>query len=101
MTDPRVVKLADVLVGYACAVKAGENVLLEAIDVPHAFTTAMVRRIKEAGGKPYVWLKSNEVNRALMNAGTDDQWNTIADFEKSLMEKAQCYIGARGNFNVS
>jgi aminopeptidase len=101
MTDPRITKLADVLIGYATAVKPGENVLLESIDVPHAFTKAMVARIHQAGGKPYVWLKSNEINRALMNAGTDDQWNTIADFEKSLMEKVQCYIGARGNPNVS
>ena len=33
MTDPRIERLADLLVNYSCAVKPGENLLLEAIDV--------------------------------------------------------------------
>lgn len=101
MTDPRIEKLADLLVNYSCAVMSGENVLVEAIDVPHAFTKALVRSIAAAGGRPIVMLKSNEINRALMLAGTRDQWDTIADVEKLQMESVQCYIGARGNHNVS
>lgn len=101
MTDPRIEKLADVLVNYSCAVKPGDNLLLEAIDVPHAFTKAVVQRVFKAGGKPLVLLKSNEVMRALMMSGTREQWETIAAIERAQMEKMQCYIGARGNANVS
>ncbi len=101
MTDPRIEKLADTLVGYACEVKSGENVLVEAIDVPHAFTKALVRRIGAAGGRPHVLLKSNEVNRALMLAGTQEQWEMTSAVERLQMENMQCYIGARGNANVS
>lgn len=101
MTDSRVEKLAELLVRYSCAAKRGENVLIEAIDVPHEFTAALVRQVGEAGARPFVWLKSNQINRALMLAGTQEQWGTIADFERSLMKKAQCYIGVRGNPNIS
>jgi aminopeptidase len=101
MTDPRIDKLARNLVRYSCEVKPGETMLIEAIDVPHAFTKALIRETADAGGRPLVLLKSNEINRALMNAGTDEQWNTIADVERLQMEKAQCYIGARGSHNVS
>jgi aminopeptidase len=101
MTDPRIEKLADVLINYSCAVKSGENILIEAIDVPHAFTKALIRAAAAAGGRPIAMLKSNEINRALMLAGTRDQWDTIADVEKMQMEAVQCYIGARGNSNVS
>src|SRR3712207_208582 len=101
MTDPRIVKLADVLVNYSCAVTPGEALLLEAIDVPHAFTKAVVAAVAAAGGKPLVSLKSNEVNRALMMAGTGDQWDLIGDVERRQMQAVQCYIGARGNPNVS
>jgi aminopeptidase len=101
MTDPRIEKLARTLVGYACAVKPGEKVLVEAIDVPNPFTTALVREIAAAGGRPLVLLKSNEVNRALMRAGTIEQWDTIAAVERLQMENVQCYIGARGSHNVS
>ncbi|CAA9398391.1 MAG: Aminopeptidase, partial [uncultured Phycisphaerae bacterium] len=101
MTDPRILKLADVLVNYSCAVKPGEALLLEAIDVPHAFTKAVVAAVAKAGGKPLAMLKSNEVNRALMMAGTGDQWDLIGDVERRQMQAVQCYIGARGNPNVS
>lgn len=101
MTDSRVTRLAELLVNYSCAVKPGENLLLEAIDVPTEFTTAVVKAVAAAGAKPYVLLKSNIINRALMNAGTLEQWSQIADVERSQMERMQCYIGARGSFNVS
>jgi aminopeptidase len=101
MTDPRITKLADVLVGYACAVKAGEKILIEAIDVPHAFTKALVKRAREAGAHPLVLLKSNEVTRSLMLAGSQEQWDLAAQVERLQMENVQCYVGARGNPNVS
>lgn len=101
MTDPRIEKLADVLINYSCEVKKGEKILIEAIDVPHAFTKALVRAAAEAGGRPQVLLKSNEVTRTLMRVGTKEQWDLIADVEKRQMERVQCYIGARGNPNIS
>ncbi len=101
MLDPRYTKLANLLINYSCEVKAGEVLLVEAIDVPHEFVKELVRVCAKAGGRPLVLLKSNEINRALMLAGTVEQWETIAAVEKLQMEKAQCYIGLRGNPNVS
>jgi aminopeptidase len=101
MTDPRIERLADVLVNYSCAVKPGETILVEAIDVPNAFTTALVRAATRAGGRPLVLLKSNEVSRALMQAGSAGQWQAVAEVERLQMTKAQCYVGARGSHNVS
>ena len=101
MTDPRIDKLANVLINYSCSVKPGEAVLIEAIDIPHPFTNALVRATATAGGHPIVLLKSNQVHRALLLAGSQEQWQTIADVERALMERVQCYIGARGNPNVS
>ncbi|HSZ59158.1 MAG TPA: aminopeptidase [Tepidisphaeraceae bacterium] len=101
MTDPRIAKLADVLVNYSCAIQPGENILIEAIDVPHEFTVALVQSASASKGKPLAMLKSNQINRALMLAGSEEQWNAIADVERRQMEKMQCYIGARGNPNIS
>lgn len=99
--NPRIDRLADLLINYSCAVKAGEKILIEAIDVPHAFTNSLVRHAAEAGASPLVLLKSNEVHRALLQHGDDTTWTTIADVERRQMEQVQCYIGARGSFNVS
>ena len=81
--------------------KLGEKVLIEAIDIPHDFTKEMVRACTAAGGHPLVLLKSNEIQRALMLNGTQEQWDAIAAVEKMQMEAVQCYIGLRGNPNVS
>ena len=101
MTDPRIDKLAELLVNYSCAVQADEKVLIEAIDIPHAFTTALVHQVVAAGGIPVVLLKSNQVQRELMLVGSSAQWELVADVERRQMEQVQCYIGARGSHNVS
>ena len=101
MIDPRMQKLADVLINYSCALKAGEKVLIEAIDIPHEFTTTLVKAAHAAGGQALVLLKSGRVNRALMVGGGRPQWDAIADVERHQMKKVNCYIGVRGSPNVS
>ncbi|HEX4055764.1 MAG TPA: aminopeptidase [Tepidisphaeraceae bacterium] len=101
MLDPRADKLAKMLIRYSCALKKGEKILVEAIDVPHAFSTALVRHAAAVGGHPLVMLKSNEINRALMLDGRREQWKLIARVEKLQMQNVQCYLGARGSPNVS
>jgi len=101
MTDPREKKLADLLINYACALKSGEKVLIEAIDIPHSFTKALIESATTAGGHPIAMLKSNEINRALKLTGSEVAWNLTADVERLQMENVQCYIGARGSPNVS
>ena len=100
MFDPRYAKLAHVLINYSCKVQKGEKVLIEAIDIPHDFTKVLVATARKAGGHPLVMLKSNEINRALMLAGSKEQWDTIAAVELLQMKSVQCYIGVRGNPNV-
>ncbi|HVX84597.1 MAG TPA: aminopeptidase [Phycisphaerae bacterium] len=101
MPDARYTRLAETLIQYSCDVQPGDNVLIESIDIPHAFTKELIRVCHAAGGRPLVMLKSNEINRALMLAGTPEQWDAIAHVEKEQMQRAQCYIGLRGNPNIS
>jgi len=99
--DPRMTRLADVLINYSCAVRTGEKILIEAIDVPHFFTCECVRLAREAGGLPVVKLASNEVKRAQMLHANRANWELIEAFENFVMKQVDCYIGARGGFNVS
>ncbi len=101
MLDPRIAKLANTLVNYSCGVKAGDKVIIEAIDVPHAFTTELIRAVTKAGGIPLVKLDSNVIKRAMIETGTEQGWDIVAQSELALMKQADCYIGARGNHNVS
>lgn len=101
MIDPRMTKLATLLVEYSTAMKPGEKILIEAIDVPHEMTCEMVRIVREAGADPLVLLKSNQVNRALMIHSNETQMNFMADAEVFVMEKVDAYVALRGNPNIA
>jgi aminopeptidase len=101
MSDPRYTKLAETLIHYSCELKAGEKVLIEAIDTPNEFTTELVGVAHEAGVVPNVLLKSNEVLRRLLLDATDAQLDLMAASEETYMKGVDAYIGVRGAPNVS
>ena len=101
MIDARIAKLADVLVNYSCAVKAGEKILIEAIDIPDAVTCELVRTARAAGADPLVTLKSNAVWRSLIRNASEEQMALIAENEAHRMKNVQAYIGFRGNPNIT
>lgn len=101
MIDPRMTKLAEVLVGYSTALKPGEKLLIESIEIPTEMTCELIRVAREAGADPLVTLKSNRVNRALLRMATESQLNLIADAEVLRMSHVDAYIGLRGNYNIA
>lgn len=101
MIDPRVARLADVLVGYSTRVQPGERVLIETYDLPDQVTTTLVNRVAEAGGLPFVTSKRNAILRALYQNATEEQMRLTASYEKARMQEMNAYIGVRGSDNIS
>ncbi len=101
MIDPRMTKLAELLVKYSTELKPGDKILIEAIDIPVEMTCELIRAARTAGADPLVTLKSNRVNRALLHHCSETQLNLIADAEVLRMSKMDAYIGMRGNLNIA
>lgn len=101
MLDPRITKLANVLINYSTELKPGERVLIEAIDVPASITCELIRLAREAGADPLVSIRDNEVTRSLLTHSSDEQLQTIADLEAARMKQVQAYIGVRGSNNIT
>ena len=99
MKDPRVAKLADILIGYSTRVQPGEKVLIEATEIPDEVVSALVNRIAEAGGLPFVTRKGNSILRALLHNATEEQMRLTGEFEKARMEQMDAYLGLRGAEN--
>jgi aminopeptidase len=99
MKDPRVAKLADILVTHSTRIQPGEKVLVESYDIPDDAVTALVERITQAGGLPFVTVKRNAVLRALYRSGSEEQMRLIGTWEKARMAEMDAYIGVRGSEN--
>ena len=101
MKDPRMERLADILVTYSTKVKPGERVLIEAYDLPDDVVNILVKRVAAAGGLPFVSIKRNSVLRELFLSATDEQMQLTGAFEKARMEQMNVYIGVRGSQNIA
>ncbi|MDY7107220.1 MAG: aminopeptidase [Planctomycetota bacterium] len=101
MVDPRMTRLAELLVNYSTRVQPGEHVLIEMFDAPEEMTVALVKAARKAGGHPHVILRANRAMRALVENADEEQLKAWADYDRHRMKQMQCYIGLRGAANVS
>lgn len=101
MTDPRYPKLAKLLIEYSTALKKGERVLLDMIDVPDEFTIELIRAARKVGGVPIVETLHTKISREILRDTDEKHSSLIADIEMFRMKKVQAYIAIRGSANAS
>ncbi|MBT8486141.1 MAG: aminopeptidase, partial [Phycisphaerae bacterium] len=101
MTDPRVNRLAALLIEHSTRLQKGEHVLIEAFDVPDEMVIALIRAARSAGGHPHVALRHSRVLRALDADAAEENFRVWADCDRHRMERMDAYIGLRGSDNVS
>lgn len=93
MIDPRLEKLADLLVNYSVKTKKGERVLIQNNNAEPAFVSALVKEIHKAGALAFVDLHERSVDRALFMDGPEEQFELQARFERDRMKEMDAYIG--------
>lgn len=101
MMDPRYGKLAGLLVGYSTAVQPGDVVLVEVSEVPDAFTVALMREIRKAGGTPLVEVRRTQVMREVMRETDEGHARLVRELEMHRMRRVQAYIAVRGSANAN
>ncbi len=101
MTDPRYTKLAKLLIEYSTALKKGENVLLDMIDVPDEFSIELMRTARKVGATPIVEVRHTRVSREVVRETNEKHAALVRDVEMFRMKKMQAYIAIRGSANVS
>jgi aminopeptidase len=72
VSDSRLARLADVLVGYSAGVKPGELVLLETPVIVEPLMEELYRAVLEAGGQPVTRIDL-DLAEVLYREGNDDQ----------------------------
>ena len=73
MKDPRITKLADILINYSTRLQKGEKILIDDRGMNRQLVVALVKAAYAAGGIPVVSLMDGEVERALMQGYSKEQ----------------------------
>jgi aminopeptidase len=101
MIDRRLVKLAEVLIGFSTNLQKGEKVLIDAIDVPAQIVVALIKSARAKGAFPFVNLQANIIVRELLREAEEEQYRTASKFELARMAAMDAYIALRGSHNIT
>ncbi|MBI2302633.1 MAG: aminopeptidase [Armatimonadetes bacterium] len=101
MSDPRVVRLAEVLIHHSLKLKPGESVLVEATDAPEEVLATLAGEICRADALPIVATRSQTVQRELLLNATEELMRLTGELERQRMEQVDAYLGLRAAHNVA
>jgi aminopeptidase len=100
MRDPRLEKLADVLVNYSVGVKKDQVVRISGPPIAQPLIVELYRKVIAAGGHPFTRMTPDELSEIFLKTASDEQLkyvNPIALFEG---ERIDCSIGIWGEENT-
>ena len=100
MRDPRLEKLADVLVNYSAPVKPGDLVRLTGAPVAEPLLTALYRAAIAAGGHPRVSIAPDECAEIKLREGSDEQLKFEDPVTQYEIERIDVSIGCFSQNNT-
>src|SRR5438034_10899495 len=100
MRDPRLTKLADVLVNYSVGVKPGQLVRISGPIPATPLVLELLRAVVAAGGNPFVIMSPEESAEILLKNGSDKQLRFTNPVQIFMSEKLDCTISLWGDSNT-
>ncbi len=98
--DPRVEKLADLLVNYSVAVRAGDRVLIEGTSLAEPLLKAVYVKVLQAGGHPLMNAVPAGTDELLFRHASDEQLRYIHQPRKLIVETYDVRISIGGDENT-
>lgn len=100
MSDPRVEKLADVLVNYSIAVRPGDKVYINGTTHAAPLLKAVYVKTLQAGGYPLMVINLPGVDELLFRYASDEQLQHVPPPNKLIMETYDAYLSIGGAENT-
>jgi len=92
MRDPRLEKLADVLVRYSVGVQKGQIVRLTGTPVSQPLIAELYRKVIEAGGHPMVRMGPEELQEIFLKGASDEQIKYVNPINLYEIQTIDCSI---------
>lgn len=100
MTDPRLKKLADLLINYSVSVQPGEWVFIKGKRIAEPLANEVIRAVIQAGGLPTVNLDSDDREETRYRYMDDGQLQWIDPTTKMLYDEADVLIHLKATGNT-
>src|SRR3954471_24363373 len=100
MRDPRLEKLADVLVNYSVGVKKDQVVRLSGPPIAQPLIVELYRKVIVAGGHPFARMAPEELSEIFLKTGSDAQLQYVSPIALFEYEKIDASIGIWGEENT-
>ncbi len=92
-------KLADNIVNFSCRLKAGEKILIESTSECKDLIRAIIQKVYEVGGLPFVRLYNENIDRELLLGCNEQQMDLESKFQGTVMSAMDAYVAIRYNNN--
>lgn len=100
MTDPRIKKMAQVLVNYSVGVKFGQNVIINGEAVSEPLLKEIYREVLKAGAHPHLRVSLDGAEEIFYNTASDAQLKYISPFIKHECQNIDAEIVAFSQQNT-
>jgi aminopeptidase len=100
MSDPRMLKLADLLVNYCVEIQPNDWVMVRGDIVAEPLIAEVVAAVVRAGGRPTVLLSSDGVTEAYMREAPQSVLEWVSPTEVLIYEEADALISIRATTNT-
>ena len=100
MADPRIEKLADVLVNYSVAVQPGHKVMIQGETTASPLLNAVYAKVLQAGGHPLLRPSLPGTNGLLFRYALDEQLQHVPEPIKLVMETYDAVIAISSTENT-
>ena len=100
MVDPRLTRLADLLVNYSAEVQPGEWTMIQAEVVALPLAREVYRAVLRAGGHPFVRLYDEALMQVRFQEASEEQLTWISPLEKLVVDELDVMIALRATNNT-
>ncbi len=92
MRDPRVARLANLIVDYSLGLEAGKVLRIDAAPVAAPLATELYRAALAMGAQPYVNLELERLPELMVSEGSDEQLDYVSPIAKAEVELVDAIV---------
>lgn len=100
MSDPRMVKLAELLVHYSVEIKPGDWVMVRGDVAAEPLVAEVVQQVVRAGGRPTILLSSDTIEEAFLREASTEVLEWVSPVNEMLYEQADVLMSLRAASNT-